>query len=29
MLMTCKGVFSDLTRDTELSERYIWPVNAE
>jgi manganese transport system substrate-binding protein len=28
-LVTCEGAFSYLTRDTGLSEKYIWPVNAE
>ena len=28
-LVTCEGAFSYLTRDAGLSERYIWPVNAE
>ena len=28
-LVTCEGAFSYLARDTELTERYIWPVNAE
>ncbi len=28
-LVTCEGAFSYLTRDTGLTEVYIWPVNAE
>lgn len=28
-LVTCEGAFSYLARDTGLTERYIWPVNAE
>lgn len=28
-LVTCEGAFSYLARDAGLSERYIWPVNAE
>src|SRR5699024_11787612 len=28
-LVTCEGAFSYLTRDAGLTERYIWPVNAE
>jgi manganese transport system substrate-binding protein len=28
-LVTCEGAFSYLTRDTGLTEIYIWPVNAE
>lgn len=28
-LVTCEGAFSYLARDTDLDERYIWPVNAE
>ncbi|MFF0815333.1 metal ABC transporter substrate-binding protein [Rhodococcus sp. NPDC003318] len=28
-LVTCEGAFSYLARDTGLSEKYIWPVNAE
>jgi manganese transport system substrate-binding protein len=28
-LVTCEGAFSYLTRDTGLTEKYIWPVNAE
>jgi manganese transport system substrate-binding protein len=27
--VTCEGAFSYLARDTGLTERYIWPVNAE
>ncbi|MFD1814470.1 metal ABC transporter substrate-binding protein [Rhodococcus gannanensis] len=28
-LVTCEGAFSYLARDVGLTERYIWPVNAE
>ena len=28
-LVTCEGAFSYLARDAKLTERYIWPVNAE
>ncbi|KAE8763663.1 metal ABC transporter substrate-binding protein [Georgenia thermotolerans] len=28
-LVTCEGAFSYLARDTGLTERYIWAVNAE
>ncbi|WP_300266951.1 metal ABC transporter substrate-binding protein [Microbacterium sp.] len=28
-LVTCEGAFSYLARDAELTETYIWPVNAE
>lgn len=28
-LVTCEGAFSYLARDAGLSEKYIWPVNAE
>ncbi len=28
-LVSCEGAFSYLARDTELTEAYIWPVNAE
>ena len=28
-LVTCEGAFSYLCRDTNLTEAYIWPVNAE
>lgn len=28
-LVTCEGAFSYLTRDANLREGYIWPVNAE
>lgn len=28
-LVTCEGAFSYLTRDVGLSEKYLWPVNAE
>ncbi|MFJ9553448.1 metal ABC transporter substrate-binding protein [Nocardiopsis sp. NPDC101807] len=28
-LVTCEGAFSYLARDAGLSERYLWPVNAE
>lgn len=28
-LVTCEGAFSYLARDAGLTERYIWPVNAE
>ncbi|GAB4085217.1 metal ABC transporter substrate-binding protein [Myceligenerans cantabricum] len=28
-LATCEGAFSYLARDAGLTERYIWPVNAE
>lgn len=28
-LVTCEGAFSYLARDAELTEKYIWPVNAE
>ena len=28
-LVTCEGAFSYLTRDTGLTEAYLWPVNAE
>jgi manganese transport system substrate-binding protein len=28
-LVTCEGAFSYLARDAELTEVYIWPVNAE
>lgn len=28
-LVTCEGAFSYLARDAELTEAYIWPVNAE
>lgn len=28
-LVTCEGAFSYLARDTGMTERYIWPVNAE
>lgn len=28
-LVTCEGAFSYLTRDTGMSEKFIWPVNAE
>ncbi len=28
-LVTCEGAFSYLARDADLTERYIWPVNAE
>jgi manganese transport system substrate-binding protein len=27
--VTCEGAFSYLARDAGLTERYIWPVNAE
>ena len=29
VLVTCEGAFSYLARDAKLTERYIWPVNAE
>ena len=29
VLVTCEGAFSYLARDAGLTERYIWPVNAE
>lgn len=28
-LVTCEGAFSYLARDAGLTERYLWPVNAE
>ena len=28
-LVTCEGAFSYLAKDAELTEHYIWPVNAE
>ena len=28
-LVTCEGAFSYLARDAGLTEKYIWPVNAE
>lgn len=28
-LITCEGAFSYLARDADLTERYLWPVNAE
>jgi manganese transport system substrate-binding protein len=28
-LVSCEGAFSYLTRDAGLTEKYIWPVNAE
>ncbi len=28
-LVTCEGAFSYLARDAGLTERYIWPINAE
>ncbi|MER6936196.1 metal ABC transporter substrate-binding protein [Nocardioides sp. NPDC127514] len=28
-LVTCEGAFSYLSRDARLTEKYIWPVNAE
>lgn len=28
-MVTCEGAFSYLARDAKLTERYIWPVNAE
>lgn len=28
-LVTCEGAFSYLARDFDLSEAYLWPVNAE
>lgn len=28
-LVTCEGAFSYLTRDFEMAEQYLWPVNAE
>lgn len=28
-LVTCEGAFSYLARDAGLTERYIWPVNAD
>ncbi|CAM4441888.1 metal ABC transporter substrate-binding protein [Deinococcus marmoris] len=28
-LVTCEGAFSYLTRDYNLAEHYLWPVNAE
>ena len=28
-LVTCEGAFSYLARDANLTEKYIWPVNAE
>ena len=28
-LVTCEGAFSYLARDADLTEHYIWPVNAE
>ncbi|WP_209706736.1 metal ABC transporter substrate-binding protein [Leucobacter exalbidus] len=28
-LVTCEGAFAYLARDAGLTERYIWPVNAE
>lgn len=28
-LVTCEGAFSYLARDAKLTEKYIWPVNAE
>jgi manganese transport system substrate-binding protein len=28
-LVTCEGAFSYLARDAGLTERYVWPVNAE
>ena len=28
-LVTCEGAFSYLARDADLTEAYIWPVNAE
>lgn len=28
-LVSCEGAFSYLARDTGLTEKYIWPVNAE
>jgi manganese transport system substrate-binding protein len=28
-LVSCEGAFSYLARDTDLTEIYIWPVNAE
>lgn len=28
-LVTCEGAFSYLIRDADLSEYYLWPVNAE
>ncbi len=29
VLVTCEGAFSYLARDAGLTERYLWPVNAE
>src|SRR5699024_10047524 len=29
VLVTCEGAFGYLTRDTGMSEQYLWPVNAE
>ena len=28
-LVTCEGAFSYLARDTDLTEAYLWPMNAE
>ncbi len=28
-LVSCEGAFSYLARDAGLTEKYIWPVNAE
>ncbi|MFC7327018.1 metal ABC transporter substrate-binding protein [Marinactinospora rubrisoli] len=28
-LVTCEGAFSYLARDLDLTERYLWPVNAD
>ena len=28
-LVTCEGAFSYLARDADLTEQYLWPVNAE
>ncbi|WP_159945390.1 MULTISPECIES: metal ABC transporter substrate-binding protein [unclassified Nocardiopsis] len=28
-LVTCEGAFSYLARDSDLTEMYLWPVNAE
>lgn len=28
-LVSCEGAFSYLTRDFEMAEQYLWPVNAE
>ncbi|WP_276529739.1 metal ABC transporter substrate-binding protein [Thermobifida fusca] len=29
VLVTCEGAFSYLARDTGLTEKYLWPMNAE